>query len=178
MPFNSIEFLLFLPTVFTLYWFVFNENLRLQNILNKANPQSLAFNGGFIALKKSNVSFKKTRKTITRHYGDSTFSKMEISYLKKCIKLCVNYKIDCFLVSCPITKEYNSNIPNLFRSKQREFLKEKGFHYLDYSDFFGDQEDENTYFSDGDHLNTKGANIFSDSLAKDINYIINTYPRN
>ena len=33
MLFNSIEFLLFLPTVFVLYWFVFNKNPRSQNSL-------------------------------------------------------------------------------------------------------------------------------------------------
>ena len=33
MLFNSIEFLLFLPTVFILYWFVFNKNLKVQNSL-------------------------------------------------------------------------------------------------------------------------------------------------
>jgi alginate O-acetyltransferase complex protein AlgI len=33
MFFNSIEFLLFLPTVFCLYWFVFQKNLRTQNLL-------------------------------------------------------------------------------------------------------------------------------------------------
>ena len=33
MLFNSIEFLLFLPTVFILYWFVFNKNLKAQNSL-------------------------------------------------------------------------------------------------------------------------------------------------
>ena len=33
MLFNSIEFLLFFPTFFILYWFVFNKNLRSQNIL-------------------------------------------------------------------------------------------------------------------------------------------------
>ncbi len=31
MLFNSIEFLLFLPIVFLLYWFVFNRSLKLQN---------------------------------------------------------------------------------------------------------------------------------------------------
>lgn len=31
MLFNSIEFLLFLPVVFLLYWFVFNKTIRLQN---------------------------------------------------------------------------------------------------------------------------------------------------
>jgi len=33
MLFNSIEFFLFLPIVFCLYWFVTNRNLRLQNVL-------------------------------------------------------------------------------------------------------------------------------------------------
>ena len=33
MLFNSIEFLLFLPIVFLLYWFVFNKNLTVQNLL-------------------------------------------------------------------------------------------------------------------------------------------------
>lgn len=33
MLFNSLEYLLFLPIVFCLYWFVFNKSLRWQNIL-------------------------------------------------------------------------------------------------------------------------------------------------
>lgn len=32
MIFNSIEFAIFLPIVFILYWFVFNRNLKLQNL--------------------------------------------------------------------------------------------------------------------------------------------------
>ena len=33
MLFNSFEYLLFLPTVFLLYWFVFNKHIKLQNLL-------------------------------------------------------------------------------------------------------------------------------------------------
>lgn len=33
MLFNSVEFLIFLPSVFILYWFVFNKNLKAQNLL-------------------------------------------------------------------------------------------------------------------------------------------------
>lgn len=32
MLFNSLEFLIFLPTVFILYWYVFKKNVRFQNI--------------------------------------------------------------------------------------------------------------------------------------------------
>ena len=33
MLFNSIEFFVFLPIVFLLYWFVFNKHLKWQNAL-------------------------------------------------------------------------------------------------------------------------------------------------
>tara|TARA_Y100000816_G_C26082256_1_gene570553 strand:+ start:150 stop:1568 length:1419 start_codon:yes stop_codon:yes gene_type:complete len=33
MLFNSLEFIIFLPTVFLFYWFVFQKNLRVQNLL-------------------------------------------------------------------------------------------------------------------------------------------------
>lgn len=32
MLFNSVEFLIFLPLVFLLYWYGFQRNLRLQNL--------------------------------------------------------------------------------------------------------------------------------------------------
>ncbi len=33
MLFNSFEFLIFLPTVFILYWFIFNKSFKHQNLL-------------------------------------------------------------------------------------------------------------------------------------------------
>src|SRR5690606_13031806 len=33
MLFNSLDFALFLPGMFILYWFVFNKNLKWQNLL-------------------------------------------------------------------------------------------------------------------------------------------------
>jgi hypothetical protein len=33
MLFNSIDFAIFLPIVFILYWFVVHKNLKLQNLL-------------------------------------------------------------------------------------------------------------------------------------------------
>ena len=32
MLFNSLEYALYLPIAFLLYWFVFNRNLKLQNL--------------------------------------------------------------------------------------------------------------------------------------------------
>ena len=33
MLFNSIEFALFIPIIFFLYWFVLNKSIQLQNVL-------------------------------------------------------------------------------------------------------------------------------------------------
>ena len=40
MLFNSLEFLIFLPTVFCLYWFVFNKNLKELELVTKSNLYS------------------------------------------------------------------------------------------------------------------------------------------
>lgn len=41
MLFNSIEFAIFLPHVFFIYWFVVNRNLRLQHLCIVANPKTV-----------------------------------------------------------------------------------------------------------------------------------------
>ena len=38
MLFNSIEFPIFLPIVFLLFWFVFGKNLKLQNLFIVVAP--------------------------------------------------------------------------------------------------------------------------------------------
>ena len=45
MLFNSIDFAIFLPIVFFLYWFVTNKNLRVQDILMVV--ASYIFSGGW-----------------------------------------------------------------------------------------------------------------------------------
>ena len=78
MLFNSLEFLLFLPTIFCLYWFVFKKNLRVQNLLLLISSYvfycwwdwrflSLIFLSTivdyFVGLKIHNSSNKKARKS-------------------------------------------------------------------------------------------------------------------
>ena len=78
MLFNSIEFIIFLPIVFCLYWFVFQKNLRAQNLLLLIS--SYVFYGWwdwrflslillstiadyFVGLKIYDTSDKKTKKS-------------------------------------------------------------------------------------------------------------------
>ena len=76
MLFNSLEFSFFLPIVFCLYWFVFQKNLKVQNLLLLISSYvfygwwdwrflSLIFLSTvvdyFVGLKINNSSNKKTR---------------------------------------------------------------------------------------------------------------------
>ena len=95
MLFNSIEFLLFLPTIFILYWFVFNKNLKYQNSLILAS--SYVFYGWWdhrflsliflstivdyvIGLNISNQSSKKKQKLLL--WGSVLFNLSVLGFFK------------------------------------------------------------------------------------------------
>ena len=95
MLFNSIEFLLFLPTIFILYWFVFNKNLKYQNSLILAS--SYVFYGWWdhrflsliflstivdyvIGLSISNQSSKKKQKLLL--WGSVLFNLSVLGFFK------------------------------------------------------------------------------------------------
>ena len=95
MLFNSIEFLLFFPTIFILYWFVFNKNLKYQNSLILAS--SYVFYGWWdhrflsliflstivdyvIGLNISNQSSKKKQKLLL--WGSVLFNLSVLGFFK------------------------------------------------------------------------------------------------
>ena len=95
MLFNSIEFLLFLPTIFILYWFVFNKNLKYQNTLILVS--SYVFYGWWdyrflsliflstivdyvIGLSISNQSSKKKQKSLL--WGSVLFNLSVLGFFK------------------------------------------------------------------------------------------------
>ena len=95
MLFNSIEFLLFFPTIFILYWFVFNKNLKYQNSLILAS--SYVFYGWWdhrflsliflstivdyvIGLSISNQSSKKKQKSLL--WGSVLFNLSVLGFFK------------------------------------------------------------------------------------------------
>ena len=98
MLFNSIDFAVFLPIVFLLYWFVTNKNLTLQNFLIVA--ASYLFYGWWdwrflslilfstlvdyaIGIKLMNVEIEFKRKA----HESSIFICQLMSEIKKCIKM-------------------------------------------------------------------------------------------
>ncbi len=101
MLFNSIEFLLFLTTVFFLYWFVFKNQLRAQNVLLLVASYifygwwdwrflsliiASTFLDYFIAIRLGKTDIAKKRKfllgiriTFTKNYPNQSYIKHPVS---------------------------------------------------------------------------------------------------
>jgi hypothetical protein len=93
-------------------------------------------------------------------------------YFEKILQLCQDHGVKVIMVRMPMTKEFNIEEGKLvpeqkllsevqaITSKYPNFVRA-----LDYHDLFEDHPD---YFFDPDHLNIKGADLFTTRLAEDL----------
>ena len=88
-----------------------------------------------------------------------------VDCLYRIIKLCKEHDVTPVLITTPFTRTYNELVPQTFLKKQVDFLNaiaaEEGITYLDYS---RDVRliDRLDLFINSDHLNDKGALVFTD----------------
>lgn len=106
-------------------------------------------------------------KTIASHYGNGSykFSKTSMQYLDSILNLCKKKGIKLILVNTPVHKNYYNSIPEKFKKKYRqeaERLKKQGAIVIDMSNLVLPDE----YYVDDDHLNTKGANYYTNTLVE------------
>lgn len=111
-------------------------------------------------------------RAIHRHYyyskqhkfsGESKNTEM---YLEKIIELCDDLEIRLIMVACPVHEEYYKRIPRIIHRSYDLFKKDHSLDEIyDYSQY---PLDEKCYLN-SDHLNEKGANVFSEVIKKTIN---------
>lgn len=113
--------------------------------------------GGYMHLDRNKTdSLLKTSKKIIPISKDSSLCENNLAYLSKIIKYCEEKGKKVILIRSP-QHEFYSGYSN--ESKYQAVRKES-FHSIDYLDFSKFQL-ENNEFGDLDHLNYKGAKIFS-----------------
>ena len=131
----------------------------------------LSFWGGFYDSEKSNISDSTIAAAINRHYFEngSTFqpySHLQVYYLNKIVSYCIAKNITVFILTTPVTEKYYSKIPAQFISHYYAVLDNlkngNSVIALDYHDYRLPDE----CFGDGDHLNKKGADNFTNFLNK------------
>ncbi len=93
-------------------------------------------------------------------------------YFEKILQLCQKYRINVMLIRIPMSKEfYEEECKIVPVDKLYAEVEEIACRYpvydriLDYHDLFSDHPE---YFFDPDHLNIKGADLFTEHLVKDL----------
>lgn len=147
-----------------------NLYFLLSNITTTPTFQSFPFWGGYFSKEANNLSEHILEKRLSRHYLNGkelqSYSTIQSLYLKKILSFCISNDIEPILINTPINKKYKKKIPLKFQenyyghyAKLSQYAK-----VLDYSTF----ELPDEAFADIDHLNAKGANIFTKELKASI----------
>ncbi len=137
------------------------------------------FNNGWVRLDGNLSSGNKTAAaelTYEIHFKDQDLIDVsQMEYFSKILELAKAKGINVVLIKYPLAKEYDSLLANNLKSAREEYYDDifltinstLGANYavLDYSDLFFDYPD---YFSDAEHLNYLGAEVFSKKLSIDL----------
>ena len=150
MLFNSLEFLLFLPTVFILYWFVFKK-ITTQNYLILVISLRSSINSKIeVTLKNRHQKLKS--KKVSKEFI-IFLKKINAEYVKKGITLLITYP--------PLEK---SQFDNRFLKDIDKVKRETGI------TFFGNPNDylysADLFYDSSYHLNGKGRILRTKKLIK------------
>ncbi len=113
-------------------------------------------------------------KTIKRHYYAESdtlcrISKIAMQALDSIITLCGKENVHLIVLTTPLHRQYRKAVPDLFQKQFETMLNtchEKGIEVFDYSQL----NLPDTLFYDYDHLNQKGAAIFTQILKEDLDW--------
>lgn len=155
-----------------------STNIELiQRVLTSAPKDILpCYKGYFAPSEECNTNdVNLLDAAILRHYGelerfdiDKYISQNQIDILKVTITYLIERDTQLFLVNAPQHEKYNNAVPyelKEFNTQLAQQLHEEyGAIYLDYHDM----NLPDSCFLDFDHLNTRGANIFTPILLADI----------
>lgn len=108
--------------------------------------------------------------TIKMHYSisdkEDKFSFNQVKYLYLIDSLCRTHHIDLYLIRTPYHPNYQASIPDGYSQYFEELIKKtEPTKYIDYSK----APEIIPFMSDGNHLNTKGAALYSKKINDEIN---------
>lgn len=125
--------------------------------------------GGLKESTNINPDSSIIKETIKMHYSisdkEDKFSFNQLKYLHLIDSLCQAHHIDLYLVSTPYHPYYQASIPSGYSEHFEELIKKtKPTKYIDYRK----DKEITPFMSDGNHLNTKGAALYSKKINDEI----------
>lgn len=130
---------------------------HINNINQQNNHLYDGYNNRFI---ETEVKPRRVKKRVNDLFYDKgslrDFSKQNIKYLFKIIKLCQKSDIELLLLTTPLSKSYRNMIPKIYRTKFNKILSKSKVSHIN---LINDIDQNDLFLYDGDHLNKKGATI-------------------
>ena len=163
------------------FQFYLNNTLLRELFGSSVDKKGINFYGGFKKISKNDLSHGKILKKVNSYfYHDShnvsDSSTIMIEYLHKITQLCYENNIQLILLNAPVHKRYKSMIPakavaSFEITKKIILTKYRNICYVDFSDM----EMPDSCFSDGDHVNSSGAEIVTKALLHSISRCTSAY---
>lgn len=113
----------------------------------------------------NNVSIEGLEETLNRHYFSNTgtcyiISRRQIHYLLEIVVLCSDMGVDLYLLNMPVTTQYYEAIPEKYIQQYYAIANWLNVPLFDYHRY----QLPDTCYGDVDHLNSYGAEIFTNFL--------------
>jgi hypothetical protein len=129
--------------------------------------------GAFRKSNRSNLQDSVIKNRLVSHFYDDDhtllgFSQYQQVYLNKIFELCNSHNIKLYLVDIPVSPYYEKEIPQKMTDYFDKYIKTsipKNVEYLDFSNY----NYPDSCYGDGDHFNSKGANVYTRQLIERIN---------
>ena len=155
---------------------IYKERLVIKELSGLPISRSdISYFGGYRSIKTSNIDEKNIKIKLEKYYSglsqtDSAFSKHITEYFDKIMELCSQHNLKVVLVNTPVHQLYHGGIPSIADNYIQSLLvktksKYANFTYIDDSDF---PLPKDCYY-DGDHLNSKGAEKYTEYLRAKLN---------
>lgn len=148
----------------------------LRILFNKSKYYHYPFWGGFMELIQESED-PKLEERIDTHFdrtsGEAKMSNILIDYFRSINKYCSRKEIRLIAINTPKMKGYDALVPEVYKKELRKLVaemrnKNRNFYYFDYTAMEMSPE----YIVDADHLNYKGAEIFSNKVYNRLNILL------
>lgn len=166
-----------------LYWKLGLPNKFIWDYTSQAYRKAQTFEkapyrGGYISHEEAHIDSADINEIMKRHFfpdGDKAclLSHMQLYYLQSMIQLCRSHEVVLIFYNSPVSKKYAQAMPLQYavwlQAAYAYLNRQEGCFVFDYHTAM----ESDGHFYDHDHLNLKGAKLFSEKLRASIDRLSN-----
>ena len=147
-----------------------NINYMANKVKKTVNPATISYPylGGYRTSDESHIGAVSVDSIISRHYYEQGavlgISKISVEYFEKMVELTNEKEVKLYLICTPLHPGYIKRVPENIKHTFDSLAREaKTYDHVTFIDLSKEVKND-SLFTDYDHLNTRGAKLFSVKL--------------